>query len=66
MPLDVLIVAWSTRKPNQTINNRFTELIKQGLEIQREIDRDAEGIKQLKQLIKEDKARDPLGVFKNC
>jgi thymidine phosphorylase len=62
--LDLLFKIWKTRKPNQSLNDRFTELIKQGIEIQREINRDAEGIKQLKELIKEGKAQDPLGVFK--
>ena len=62
--LELLCQIWKTRKPNQSLDDRFTELIKQGLKVQREIDRDAEGMAQLKELIKEGKVEDPLGVFK--
>ena len=62
--LELLCKIWKTRKPNQTIDNRFEELIREGLKIQWEIKRDAEGMKQLEELVREGKVQDPLGVFK--
>ena len=62
--IDLLCKIWKTRKPNQSLDDRFTELIKEGIKIQWEINRDAEGMAQLKELIKEGKVEDPLGVFK--
>lgn len=66
IPLDLLYNVWKNRKPNQTLNNRFTELIKQGLEVKRCIDMDAPAIAQIKELIREGKFKAPHGIFKKC
>ena len=43
-PTNILTRAWLTRKPNQTVNERITELITKGLEAEK-----AEETKQLKE-----------------